>query len=144
VEEQVGERMIIRASPEQCYEILTDFERYPEWSADIKAVQVVEEDEHGRGTKVAFRAAAFGRSTSLTLEYSYANAPEELSWSQVKGDLTRRYDGRYAFEPAGEETEVTYQLTVELKVPLPGFIKRRAEGRVVTGALRELKARAET
>jgi len=32
---------------------------------------------------------------------------------------------------------------VELKVPLPGFIKRRAEGRIVGGALRELKARAE-
>jgi ribosome-associated toxin RatA of RatAB toxin-antitoxin module len=144
VEEQVGERMIIRASPEQCFGILTDFERYPEWSADIKAVQVVEQDEQGRGTKVAFRAAAFGRSTSVTLAYDYTNAPDELSWRQVTGDLTRRYDGRYAFEPAGEETEVIYQLTVELKVPLPGFVKRRAEGRVVNGALRELKARAET
>jgi ribosome-associated toxin RatA of RatAB toxin-antitoxin module len=143
VEEQVGERMIIRATPEQCFEILTDFERYPEWSADIKSVQVVEKDEQGRGTKVAFRAAAFGRSTSLVLAYDYANAPDVLSWSQLKGDLTRRYDGRYSFEPAGEETEVTYQLTVELKVPLPGFVKRRAEGRVMTGALRELKARAE-
>jgi ribosome-associated toxin RatA of RatAB toxin-antitoxin module len=136
--------MIIRASPDECFEILTDFERYPEWSADIKTVQVVEKDQDGRGTKVAFRAAAFGRSTSLTLAYDYSQAPAELSWTQVQGDLTRRYDGRYAFEPAGEDTEVTYQLTVDLKVPLPGFVKRRAEGRVMTGALRELKARAET
>jgi ribosome-associated toxin RatA of RatAB toxin-antitoxin module len=144
VEEQVGERMIIRASPDECFGILTDFERYPEWSADIKAVHVLEKDGEGRGTKVMFRAAAFGRSTSLTLAYDYGAAPDELSWSQVQGDLTRRYDGRYSFDPAGEETEVTYQLTVELKVPLPGFVKRRAEGRVMTGALRELKARAET
>ena len=135
--------MIIRASPQQCFEILTDFDRYPDWSSDIKAVNVVERDDLGRPTRVAFRAGAFGRSTSLTLAYDYSQAPKGLSWVQVDGDLTRRYDGSYTFEPAGEETEVTYQLTVELKVPLPGFIKRRAESRIVGGALRELKARAE-
>ncbi len=38
MEEQVTERMVIRASPAYCYQVLTDFERYPEWAADIKAV----------------------------------------------------------------------------------------------------------
>jgi ribosome-associated toxin RatA of RatAB toxin-antitoxin module len=144
VEEQVGERVIIRATPEQCFEILTDFDRYPEWAADIKAIRIVERDDLGRATKVAFRAAAFGRSTSLTLAYDYTKAPKALSWAQVQGDLTRRYDGLYTFEPAGDETEVTYRLTVDLKVPLPGFVKRRAESRIVGGALKELKARAES
>jgi ribosome-associated toxin RatA of RatAB toxin-antitoxin module len=143
VEEQVAERMMIRATPEHCFDILADFERYPEWSPDIKSVTVLERDAKGRGTRVAIRAGAFGRSTSLTLAYDYHNAPKELSWIQVDGDLTRRYDGSYTFDAVGDETEVTYTLTVELKVPLPGFIKRRAEGRLVGGALRELKARAE-
>jgi uncharacterized membrane protein len=143
VEEQVAERVIIRATPEQCYDILTDFQRYPEWSSDIKAVRVVESDELNRPTRVAFRAAAFGRSTSLILAYDYSNAPKELAWVQVDGDLTRRYDGAYLFEVAGEETQVTYRLTVVLKAPLPGFVKRRAESRLVGGALKELKARAE-
>ncbi|HEY2300631.1 MAG TPA: SRPBCC family protein [Acidimicrobiales bacterium] len=143
MEEQVAERVLIRATPERCFEILTDFERYPEWSPDIKAVRVLEEDEHRRATKVAFRAAAFGRSTSLTLAYDYSDAPKQLAWVQVDGDLTRRYDGTYLFELAGEETQVTYRLTVALKAPLPGFVKRRAESRLVGGALKELKARAE-
>jgi hypothetical protein len=143
VEEQVAERLLIRASPQHCFDILTDFDRYPEWSADIKAVRVIDRDDLGRPTTVAFRAAAFGRSTSLTLAYDYAHAPKKLSWVQVSGDLTRRYDGTYTFEVAGEETQVTYQLTVALRAPLPGFVKRRAEGRVVGRALKELKARAE-
>jgi ribosome-associated toxin RatA of RatAB toxin-antitoxin module len=143
VEEQVAERVIIRATPEQCFDILIDFDRYPEWSPDIKAVRVVESDERNRPTRVAFRAAAFGRSTSLTLAYDYTNAPKQLTWVQVDGDLTRRYDGVYLFEVAGEETQVTYRLTVALKAPLPGFVKRRAESRLVGGALKELKARAE-
>lgn len=143
MEEQVAERTMVRASPEQCFEILTNFEDYPAWSPDIKEVTVLERDDHGRGTIVTIRAAAFGRSTSLTLVYDYSGAPGRLSWVQRDGDLTRCYDGVYSFEPAGDETEVTYQLTVDLKVPLPGFVKRRAESRLVSGALRELKARAE-
>jgi ribosome-associated toxin RatA of RatAB toxin-antitoxin module len=69
VEEQVAERMMIRATPEHCFDILVDFERYPEWSPDIKSVTVLEHDAQGRATRVAIRAGAFGRITSLTLAY---------------------------------------------------------------------------
>jgi hypothetical protein len=146
VEEQVAERTMIRATPEELFAILIDFEDYPSWSGDIKAVQVLTHDDQGRGTSVTYRAAAFGRSTSLTLRYDYSGAPERLSWVQESGDLTRCYDGSYSFEASvgdGDDTEVLYQLRVELKVPLPGFVKRRAEGRLGVKVLRELKARAE-
>ena len=143
MEEQVAERMIIRGSPEDCFGVLTAFEHYPEWAADIKAVAVDERDEDGRATLVTFRAAAFGRSTSYTLKYDYAKAPDELSWVQVNGDITRRLDGSYHLTPSGEGTEIVYRLVVDLKVPLPGFVKRRAEGRIMGTALRELKARVE-
>jgi ribosome-associated toxin RatA of RatAB toxin-antitoxin module len=144
VEEQVTERMIIRGTPEHCYEILTAFEAYPEWAADIKSVTVDERDEQGRAARVTFRAAAFGRSTSYTLCYDYRAAPAELSWTQVAGDLTRRLDGSYELVSSGDgATEITYHLVVDLKVPLPGFVKRRAEGRIMGTALRELKSRVE-
>lgn len=138
------ERMIIRSSPEHCFDVLTDFDRYPEWAADIKHVAVDERDGAGRATMVTFRAAAFGRSTSYTLRYDYSGAPRELSWVQVGGDLTRRLDGSYVIEASESgDAEVAYKLIVDLKVPLPGFVKRRAEGRIMGTALRELKARVE-
>jgi hypothetical protein len=143
VEEQVAERMMIRGSLEDCFGVLTAFERYPEWAADIKAVAIDERDDGGRASLVTFRAAAFGRSTSYTLQYDYSLAPDELSWVQVKGDITRRLDGSYHLTPAGDGTEIVYRLVVDLKVPLPGFVKRRAEGRIMGTALRELKARVE-
>jgi len=145
VEEQVTERMVIRASPVYCYEVLTDFERYPEWAGDIKAVTVERRDDEGRASEVTFRAAAFGRSTSYTLRYDYSGAPGKLSWEQVQGDVTRKLDGSYKIDPGdGDSAEVTYELTVDLKVPLPVFVKRRAEGRITHTALRELKARVES
>jgi ribosome-associated toxin RatA of RatAB toxin-antitoxin module len=145
VAELATERMIMRASPEHCYEVVTDFERYLEWASDIKQVEVVEREADGRPAAVAFRAAAFGRSTSYTLAYDYAAAPGELTWVQTQGDLTSRLDGAYVFEPTGDgDTEVVYRLVVELKVPIPGFVKRRAEGRIMHTALKNLKARVET
>jgi len=144
VEEKVSERMVIRGTPEHCFEVLTDFERYPEWAADIKAATILERDERSRATRVLFRAAAFGRSTSYALAYDYSSAPFELSWTQVDGDLTRRLDGSYHLTSSGDDTtEIVYNLTVALKVPLPGFVKRRAEGRIMGTALRELKVRVE-
>ena len=92
---------------------------------------------------MAFRAAAFGRSTSYTLRYDYAEAPEVLSWSQTRGDLTTVLNGAYRFAASGTGTKVTYELEVELLVPIPSFVKSRAASRIQSQALRELKARAE-
>ena len=146
--DQATQVMVINASPQRCFDVAQDFERYPEWAADIKSVSVLERDAEGRGVRVQFRAAAFGRSTSYTLRYDYTRAPSELAWVQVIGDLTRRLDGAYIFSATSSgpdtSTEVTYHLVAELKLPIPGFIKRRAEGRIVHTALRELKSRVES
>jgi len=145
VADQTIERMVVDGAPERCFEVVADIERYPEWVADLKEVHVQERDEQGRPSLVSFRAGAFGRSTSYTLFYDYSQAPNELRWIQRDGDLTSRLDGIYRFEPAPEGgTEVTYQLAVELRVPLPGFIKRRAEGNIIHAAIRDLKARVES
>ena len=87
-----------------------------------------------------------GRSTTYLLGYHYEQAPEVLAWRVLEGDMTRKLDGSYTFTAAdGDEalTDVDYELTVELIIPLPGFVKRRAEGRIMQTALPELKARVE-
>lgn len=142
--ENATERLIVRADPQCCLDTITDFERYPEWASDIKEVHILERDSQGRPTKVAYRAAAFGRSTSYTLAYDYSDLPGQLSWAQTAGDLTTSLNGAYVLTPTdGGDTEIGYRLTVELKVPLPGFIKRQAEGRIMHTALRQLRARVE-
>jgi len=145
VAELATERMVVAATPAQCYAVVSDLERYPEWAADIKQVVVEKRDDEGRPAEVTFRAGAFGRSTSYTLAYDYAGAPAALAWKQTAGDLTSKLDGEYHFEAAGDgTTEVSYTLEVELRVPLPGFIKRRAQSRIMHTALEELKARVES
>ncbi len=139
------QQVIVRASPEHCFDVVTDFDSYLQWASDLKEVSVLERDAEGRATKVAFRAAAFGRSTSYTLQYDYSKAPKEVSWNEIEGDLTSRLDGAYIFNPTQDgDTEVTYNLLAELKVPIPVFVKRRAESKIIGTALRNLKSRVES
>ena len=58
--------------------------------------------------------------------------------------MLRRLDGTYRFEPDGPaSTRVHYELAVELAVPLPGLVKRRAAGLIMGSALKELKKQVE-
>src|SRR5579875_1049241 len=137
--------MVVAAPPERCFAVVADVERYPEWVADVKDVRVLERDVHGRPSVVSFRAGAFGRSAHYVLEYDYSKAPHELTWSQRDGDITRSLDGRYEFAPTDDQsTEVHYELAIDLRVPMPGFVRRRAEGHILHAAVRDLKARVES
>ncbi len=141
--ETASETITIAASPDEVWAIATDIERYPEWAHDVKDVVVTSRDENGRPALVEFRTSALGRSTHYTLSYDYGEAPAALSWTMVKGDIQRSIEGAYRFQPTEDGgTRVRYDLAIELVVPLPGFVKRRAERRILN-AIRELKAFAE-
>ncbi|HZM43093.1 MAG TPA: SRPBCC family protein [Acidimicrobiales bacterium] len=145
--DQTTQHMVVGASPQRTWEVLTDFEGYPAWAHDLKSAEILERDGEGRARDVAFRAAAMGRSTSYTLRYDYSQAPHVLAWVLEESDVTRKLDGSYELSPVDGEpdrTSVVYSLIVDLVVPLPGFVKRRAEGRIIHTALRELRDYLET
>lgn len=145
--DQASEKITIHASTEDVFAVITDYSSYPDWASDVKEVSVQRYDEDQRGGLVAFRAAAMGRSTSYVLEYFYGTNPLRVSWRLAEGDLLRRLDGRYTLTPVegslGPKTEVAYHLEAEMLMPLPGFVKRRAETRIVRTALEELRSRVE-
>ena len=127
------EQIVIAASPQRCYEVAADIEAYPTWISDVKAVIAQERDAEGRPVLAEFRAAAFGRSTTYTLRYDFTGGPARLAWELTESDLVASLEGTY-----------TYDLSVALKVPIPGFVKSRAEHRIRQTALQELKARVES
>ena len=144
--DQVNQRIMIAASPERCFAVASDFASYPEWAENVKDSTVLSLDDQGRGNEVEYRAAAMGRSTTYVLRYNYGSNPLRISWRLLSGDLMHRLDGEYEFAPvegSPDTTEVTYYLSVELAVPLPGFVKRRAEAKIMHAALDDLKHRTE-
>jgi ribosome-associated toxin RatA of RatAB toxin-antitoxin module len=142
--DSVSECTTVDAPVADVLDVLLDFERYPEWARDLKEAEVVARDEAGRATEVRFRAAGMGYSTGYTLRYDHAE-PGRLAWKLIEGDLTRKLDGEYrlAGTADGKGAEITYELEVELKLPIPRFVKNRTQLKIVHTALKELKARVE-
>lgn len=139
---------MVNAPVEICFAVGIDVAAYPQWVHDLRSVEILTTDDHGRPLTVRFEAEGLGRMTSYVLAYDLGQAPQVLAWSLVSGDLTREIEGRYRFEDATEAsgqplTSVSYDLTIDLAVPLPAFVKRRAEDRIVRSALDRFKARAE-
>lgn len=140
----------IAASIEACFAVAVDLETYPEWVQGITAVSVTERDDRGRPLRARFEATGMGRTSAYTLAYDLSEAPSKLTWTMVEGDLMSRLEGAYVFEPsptaAGDDvaTDVTYELSVDLAVPLPGYVKRRAEDKIVEAALERFKVRVQS
>jgi hypothetical protein len=141
--DEAHEFIHVDASPERCFTLAATFEDYPQWATDVKAVQVLARDEAGRGTRVEYQAAALGKNIRYVLDYDFTLAPRAFSWSLVEGEMLRALEGEYEFVPEDGGTRVDYTLSVELAIPMPGLLKRKASGRIVGAALHDLKRTVE-
>jgi ribosome-associated toxin RatA of RatAB toxin-antitoxin module len=134
----------VYATPAEVMAVVADFEAYPEWVASLEAVEVLARDRRGRGTRVAFRLGTPWGEQAYTLAYTYQARDAGMSWTYVEGTL-EDLSGSYALEPADDgATRVTYQLEVELGIPVPGFLMRQAAKQIVRSALSDLKRRVES
>ena len=134
----------IAAAPERVMAVIADFPAYPEWASQVKSVEVLGSDAHGRAERVKFTMDAGPIKDIYTLAYDWYPDHRGVSWKLVKGQMQRAQKGSYDLVPAGDSTEVTYTLAVQLAIPLLGLLRRKAEKVIMDTALKELKRRVET
>ncbi|WP_069811782.1 SRPBCC family protein [Streptomyces sp. TP-A0874] len=143
--EHTNSSITIEAAPAEVMSVIADFDRYPEWTGEVKEAEVLAEDAQGRAEQVRLVLDAGAIKDDHTLAYTWAG-DRKVSWSLVKSQMLRSLDGSYSLDPVdgGARTEVTYQLTVDVKIPMLGMIKRKAEKVIIDRALAGLKKRVES
>ncbi|ATZ27103.1 SRPBCC family protein [Streptomyces lavendulae] len=141
--EHTSSSITIEAAPADVMAVIADFARYPEWTGEVKEAEVLATDAEGRAAKVRLLLDAGAIKDDHTLAYSWKGS-DEVSWTLDKSQMLRQLDGSYRLAAlAGGRTEVTYQLTVDVKIPMLGMIKRKAEKVIIDRALAGLKKRVE-
>ncbi|MGI5159701.1 SRPBCC family protein [Microbispora sp. CA-102843] len=124
--------------------VIADFPAYPEWAGQVKKAEVLETGADGRASRVRFVLDAGVISDEYVLGYDWDD-DAGVSWRMVDaGKMLSGLTGSYRLAENGGGTEVTYDLAVDLKVPMIGMIKRKAEKVIVDTALKGLKRRAES
>ena len=138
--------IVVDAAPGDVLDVIADFDAYPEWTGAVQEAEVVEEYEDGWASQVRFTLDAGVLKDTYTLAYEWdvdENGEGTVSWSLVEATVLKAMDGSYRLRAAGGGTEVTYTLAVDLRVPMLGMLRRKAEKVIIDTALNELKKRVE-
>lgn len=127
--ELVEGRINIAAPPAAVMEVLADFSTYPAWSG-FTSCEVLDRDGQGRGSKVAIVLQAGPVNARYTIAITYLPDDGGLTWSFVEGTGIEDTSGEYRLEPADGGTIVHYRGGADVKLPVPGFIRKKlvAEG----------------
>jgi uncharacterized membrane protein len=141
--DQASASITIDAPKSEVMAVIADFASYPEWSGQIKSVSVDETAGDGRASKVTFTLDAGVIKDDYTLAYSW-HGDDRVDWHLVKSKALKSQEGSYILSDKGSGTEVTYQLAVDLNIPMLGMFKRKAEKVIIDTALKGLKKRVES
>lgn len=140
--EQVTDTTSIAAPMDTVWEVIVDLAAYPEWADGVLATEVLSSNSAGYPRRARFRIDAKVVEVAYTIEYQYTGY--DVGWHLVEGDTINQLDGAYSlWEEDGGGTGVRYSLEVDVDLPLPGFLKKRAARTILEQGLTGLKARAE-
>jgi coenzyme Q-binding protein COQ10 len=132
--------VVIRASPEKVFEVISDFEKYPEFLPEVKKVTVAA--GAGAAKEVTYTVDVKAKVISYTLKHT-AKPPHELSWTMVRGEMMKGNDGAWVLRPVPEGTEATYKIDLRLGALVPSMIERKLAESSLPGLLQNFKKRIE-
>jgi ribosome-associated toxin RatA of RatAB toxin-antitoxin module len=141
--EHTRSSITIDAAPAEVMAVIADFAAYPEWTGEVKEIEVLAKGPDGRAEQVRLLLDAGAIRDEHVLAYIW-DGDRKVTWTLVKSQMLKALDGSYSIAPAaGGAAEVTYQLAVDVKIPMLGMIKRKAEKVIIDRALAGLKKRVE-
>lgn len=142
--ESTTRSIVVAAAAPEVMAVIADFPAYPEWVNAASTVEVLDTLPDGRAHRVRFVLDAGMVKDTFELEYDWAADGRTVSWKLVSGGMQKSQDGSYTLVDTDAGTEVTYELAVDLTVPMIGMFKRKAEKVITDTALKELKKRVES
>ncbi|WP_136254863.1 type II toxin-antitoxin system RatA family toxin [Onishia niordana] len=114
----VNRSALVRHSPQAMFDLVNDFERYPEFLPGCRRARLIESDaEHLIGELTLAKAGVEQSFTTRNDLYS----PDRIELSLVQGPF-RRLRGRWLFTPMGENScKVSLEMEFEFSNRLIGM-----------------------
>ena len=141
--DNTSQTIYIDADPGTVMKVIADIGSYPQWVSEYKETEVLEADAEGYPKTARLVLDATVLKETMVLSYDWPADRGSVKWSLVSSSLLKSLDGAYLLSPKGSGTDVTYELSVDLIIPMIGLLKRKAERRLTDTALKDLKKRVE-
>jgi ribosome-associated toxin RatA of RatAB toxin-antitoxin module len=131
--------ILIDAPIETVFGIITDYEKYPEFLSEVKAIRVSQRLE---GEAVVQHEVNVLKTIRYTLKLK-EEKPRRVSWSLIEGELMRENRGSWLLEPEGKQTRATYSIEMTLGPLVPKAIVNALVDSSLPKMLESFKKRAE-
>jgi len=141
----VTKKVLIDAPLERFYDIVVDYERYPEFVPGIRRCRV----RDGKGEKLVEYELDLGiRRIKYVLRHE-EQRPRRVAWSLVSGDMMKVSNGSWELSAVDDQTQAIY--SVEIQISRPPLVPQALVDRVsdeltriqLPKTLEAFKARAE-
>lgn len=133
--------IVINAPPEKLFDIITQYEKYPEFLSEVKKIRVLERKENTVKVQYEVDVIKTIRYTILVTE----ERPKRMSWTFVEGEVMKDNKGSWVLEPDGEgRTKATYTAELALGPLVPKTIVNALTETSLPKMLDAFKRRAET
>lgn len=133
--------IVINAPPEKVFDVITQFERYPEFLPEVKRIRVLERRDNEAKVQYEVDVVKTIRYTIL----ARSERPKRMSWTFVEGEVMKDNKGSWVLEPEGEgRTRVTYTVEMALGPLVPKAIINTLVDSSLPRMLDAFKRRAES
>lgn len=135
----------INAEPEDCFKVICDFSRYPQWVSFVKKVNILKvENMRPRIVEFIVNLSVLPKDFRYVLDYKYDDIKNLLTWTYVEGSL-RDVQGEYSFKLKSPGiTIATYKLAVDPGFWVPEIIKNKIINIGMKGSMEAFKKEVET
>jgi len=105
---------------EKLWGVINKFEDYPQFVEGVKSVKVLSRD--GGKARVQFGVQLLGKDINYTLDHT-ESGKGNISWKLVESNVFKSNEGSWSLRDlGGGRTEVTYRLSLDFKIFVPGMI----------------------
>lgn len=129
----------ISAPIKTVYDVITDFEAYPEFLNETQDVEIV--DHTSKSARVTFKINLIKKIT-YTLDIKFT-PPKGISWKLVQGDLMKKNTGKWVLSKNDSGTKAIYQIDMEFGGLVPKAISSKLIGTSLPAMMKAFRDRAE-
>ena len=109
----VTREVLVEVPVERFYDIVVDYERYPEFVPGIRRCRV----RDGKGEKLVEYELDLGiRRIKYVLRHE-EQRPRRVSWSLVSGDMLKRSEGSWDLSEEKGKTRAVYSVDIQIARP---------------------------
>lgn len=127
----------IEAPPAAVLDAIADVEGMPSWSSIHKSADVINRHDDGRPRQARMSVTLMGITDDQVVEYTWAD--NTVVWEMLESSQQKMQRAEYRLTETETGTHVEFEMTIDLKIPVPGLLVKRGQKTVLEMATKGLR-----